>query len=186
MKRRLLLSSLSTSAIVIGALQLTGCATQNIADYANEKPVLDLRQYFNGTLDAYGIFTDRSGKVVKRFTVVMVCTWTGKAGEETGVLDEDFTYSDGTKQKRVWRLQRNADGSYIGRADDVVGIAKGQERGNAFQWGYTLSLPVDGKIYEVQFDDWMYLIDSKTMLNKATMSKFGIKLGEVTLSFTKR
>jgi Protein of unknown function (DUF3833) len=186
MKRRLLLSSLSTTAIALSTLQLTGCATQNIADYANEKPVLDLRQYFNGTLDAYGIFTDRSGKVVKRFTVVMVCTWTGKAGEETGVLDEDFTYSDGTKEKRIWRLQRGADGSYTGRADDVVGIAKGQERGNAFQWGYTLRLPVDGKVYEVQFDDWMYLIDSKTMLNKATMSKFGFKLGEVTLSFTKR
>jgi hypothetical protein len=185
-KRRLLLSSFSSSAIALGALQLTGCATQNIADYAAEKPVLDLRQYFNGTLDAYGVFTDRSGKVVKRFTVVMVCSWTGKLGEETGVLDEDFSYSDGTRQKRVWKLQRRADGSYVGRADDVVGIANGQERGNAFQWGYTLNLPVDGKVYEVQFDDWMYLMTDKVMLNKATMSKFGIKLGEVTLSFTKR
>ena len=186
MKRRLLLSHLSTAAVALGAVQLSGCASQNIGDYANEKPVLDLRQYFNGTLDAYGIFTDHSGKVVKRFTVVMVCTWTGKPGEESGILDEDFTYSDGTKQKRVWKLQRAANGSYTGRADDVVGIANGQEKGNAFQWGYTLSLPVDGKVYDVQFDDWMYLIDSKTMLNKATMSKFGFKLGEVTLSFTKR
>ena len=66
MKRRLLLSSISTSAIALGALQLTGCATQNITDYAAEKPVLDLRQYFNGTLDAYGVFTDRSGKVLGR------------------------------------------------------------------------------------------------------------------------
>lgn len=186
MKRRLLLSSLGTSAIALSAVQLTGCASQNIADYANEKPTLDLRQYFNGTLDAYGVFTDRSGKVVKRFTVVMVCNWSGKPGEENGVLDEDFTYSDGTKQKRIWRLQRKTDGSYIGTADDVVGVANGQERGNAFQWGYTLKLPVDDKVYEVQFDDWMYLIDSKTMLNIAAMSKFGFKLGEVTLSFTKR
>jgi hypothetical protein len=186
MKRRLFVSALTASTASIGAMQLSGCASQNITDYAAEKPVLDLRQYFNGTLDAYGIFTNRSGKVVKRFTVVMVCTWQGKPGEETGVLDEDFTYSDGTKQKRVWKLQRTADGKYIGRADDVVGIANGQEQGNVFQWGYTLSLPVDGKVYEVQFDDWMYLIDSKTMLNKATMSKFGFKLGEVTLSFTKR
>jgi hypothetical protein len=186
MKRRLFVSAITASAASLGAAQLSGCASQSIADYAAEKPVLDLRQYFNGTLDAYGIFTNRSGKVVKRFTVVMVCTWQGKPGEETGVLDEDFTYSDGTKQKRVWKLQRTADGKYIGRADDVIGIANGQEQGNAFQWGYTLSLPVDGKVYEVQFDDWMYLIDSKTMLNKATMSKFGFKLGEVTLSFTKR
>ena len=45
---------------------------------------------------------------------------------------------------------------------------------------------MDGKVYEVQFDDWMYLVDEKVMLNKAEMSKFGIRLGEVTLSFTKK
>ena len=44
---------------------------------------------------------------------------------------------------------------------------------------------MDGKTIEVQFNDWMYLINSKVMLNKAEMSKFGVYLGEVTLSFTK-
>jgi hypothetical protein len=32
----------------------------------------------------------------------------------------------------------------------------------------------------------MFLIDDQVMLNRAVMSKFGIRLGEVTLSFTKR
>jgi hypothetical protein len=68
----------------------------------------------------------------------------------------------------------------------VVGQAQGETRGNAFHWTYTLSLPVDGTVYEVQFDDWMYLMTDKVMLNKATMSKFGVRLGEVTLSFFKR
>ena len=163
-------------------LALTGCASQDIAHYAQEKPILDLQQYFNGTLDAYGVFTDRSGTVVKRFTVVMQCRW----DNNQGVLDEDFTYSDGTRQKRIWRLEKFADGSYIGRADDVVGIARGRAMGNTFHWNYTLNLPVDGKVYEVQFDDWMYLMTDKVMLNKATMTKFGFTLGEVTLSFTKR
>jgi hypothetical protein len=101
-------------------------------------------------------------------------------------LDEDFVYSDGTKQKRIWRLKKLADGRYTGTADDVVGIAQGQTRGNAFYWTYTLSLPVDGSVYEVKFDDWMYLMSDTVMLNKATMSKFGVRLGEVTLSFSKR
>jgi Protein of unknown function (DUF3833) len=48
-----------------------------------------------------------------------------------------------------------------------------------------MALPVDGKVYNVDFDDWMYLIDDKVMLNKSEMSKFGFRLGEVTLSFTK-
>ena len=172
--------------LAVSTALLAGCASPQIADYASEKPVLDMRQYFNGTIDAYGVFTDRSGKVVKRFTVVMDCKWTGAPGQEVGVLDEAFTYSDGTKDRRVWTLKRGADGKYSGTAGDVLGQANGEEKGNAFRWGYTLNLPVDGKIIEVQFDDWMYLMNDKVMLNKATMSKFGFKLGEVTLSFVKR
>jgi hypothetical protein len=180
MKRRLLFAAACAS---LAATLLAGCAAApQPSDYAAERPVLDLRSYFNGTLDAYGLFQDRSGKVVKRFTVAMVCSWQG----DEGTLDEDFSYSDGTRQRRVWHLRKEPDGRYTGRADDVVGEARGQERGNAFQWSYTLSLPVDGKVYEVQMDDWMYLMNDKVMLNKARMSKFGFQLGEVTLSFTKR
>jgi hypothetical protein len=120
--------------------------------------------------------------VVKRFSVVMVCEWQG----DEGTLDESFTYSDGSKQKRVWHLKKQADGRYIGSAGDVLGLAQGQTRGNAFHWNYTLNLPVDGTIYEVQFDDWMYLVNDRVMLNKASMRKFGLQLGEVTLSFYKR
>ena len=177
MKRRLLLASATAAT-----LAMTGCASPQIETYANEKPLLDLQQYFNGTLDAYGIFTDRSGAVVKRFTVVMQCSWTGTEG----VLDETFRYADGSTQKRIWHLTRQPDGRFTGRADDVVGEALGESRGNAFHWNYTLSLPVDGRVIEVQFDDWMYLMTDQVMLNKATMSKFGVRLGEVTLSFNKR
>jgi Protein of unknown function (DUF3833) len=178
MNRRLLLTSGASAA----ALSLAGCAGPQVSDYASDKPVLDLRRYFNGTLDAYGVFTDRSGKVVRRFTVVMRCSWQG----EEGVLDEDFSYADGTTQKRIWRLTHLGNGRYTGRADDVVGTALGQTAGNSFRWGYTLALPVDGTVWNVEFDDWMYLMDERVMLNKATMSKFGIRLGEVTLSFVKR
>jgi hypothetical protein len=45
---------------------------------------------------------------------------------------------------------------------------------------------VDGRVIEVQFDDWMYLMNDKVMLNKAAMRKWGVGLGEVTLSFFKR
>lgn len=163
-------------------LVLTGCASGPVvSDYKMEKPRLDLKEYFNGTIDAWGVFEDRSGKVVNRFTVVMKCTWDG----DKGVLDEDFTYSDGTKSKRVWTIVKKGD-TYVGTADDVKGQADGEAAGNALNWKYTLKLPVDGKVYEVQFDDWMYLMDEKTMLNRATMSKFGFRLGDVILSFRKR
>ena len=174
-RRHVFLTLLAASAV------LAGCAGPQVSDYAQQRPTLQLDRYFNGRIRAHGIFQKRGGEVVRRFTVVMDCRWEGNQG----VLDEAFSYSDGSTQRRVWRLAKLADGRYTGRADDVVGEAAGQESGNAFRWGYTLRLPVDGKEYEVQFDDWMFLVDERVMLNRATMSKFGITLGEVLLSFTK-
>jgi len=161
---------------------LVGCSSVVVDQYKNEKPVLNLEEYLNGDLDAYGIFQDRSGLVVKRFKVKMRATWENGVG----ILDEDFLYSDGTKSKRIWTLRKTGPGKYVGTAPDVIGSAEGQSSGNAFRWKYTLDLPVDKSNYHVQFDDWMYLMDDGVMLNKSKMSKFGIYLGEVTLSFVKR
>ena len=165
------------------ALALLGCAAPPTpATYAQQTPQLDLQQYFNGTLDAHGMFQDRAGKVVKLLTVVMVCHWDG----DVGTLDEDFHYADGTREKRVWTLRKTAPGRFVGTATDVIGEAVGEVAGNALRWKYVLALPVDGTVYHVSFDDWMFLIDEQVMLNRASMSKFGFDLGAVTLSFRKR
>ena len=172
----------SLTTLIVAAAVVVGCASPSPADYATEKPQLDLKTYFNGELTAHGLFTDRSGEVARRFTVQMTGTWQGG----NGTLDERFTYSDGSTERRVWRLTDEGGGRWSGRADDVVGVAQGQAAGNALNWRYTMALPVDGKVYEVQFDDWMVLMDERVMLNKAVMSKFGVRLGEVTLSFYKK
>lgn len=167
---------------LIGAIGLGGCAGTEVTRYAAATPPLVLESYFNGTLDAWGMFQDRSGEVIKRFHVVIDASWDGPVG----TLDERFTYADGTTQRRVWTIRAEGGGRYTGTADDVVGTAEGQASGNALRWRYVLALPLDGKVYEVDFDDWMFLMDERVMLNRSAMRKFGIQLGEVTLSFTKR
>jgi len=170
---------LASAALSLG---LAGCASVGVEQYRAEQPPLDLQRYLSGTLDAWGIFQGRSGEVKKRFHVVIDGQWQG----DTGVLDEQFKWSDGTTSRRVWTLKKQADGSFRGTADDVVGEAIGHVSGNALRWRYVLALPVDGKVYHVNFDDWMFLIDDKVMMNRATMSKWGFNLGEVTLTFVKR
>lgn len=163
-------------------LALAGCGSVPVERYRDERPAMDLQRYFNGTIDAWGMFQDRSGKVVKRFYVRIDARWNG----DTGVLDEHFEYSDGTRSRRVWTLTRLDANRYRGTADDVVGEAIGEVQGNALRWRYVLKLDVDGRIWEVDFDDWMYMIDDQVMLNRSVMSKFGIRLGEVILSFRRR
>jgi Protein of unknown function (DUF3833) len=167
--------------IVVLALVLSACASVTPQDYAADKPVLDLRQYFTGKVDAWGIVQDRSGKVIKRMSVEMTCTWNG----DVGTLDERFTYADGSKETRVWTIRKDGN-RYTGTAADVVGEAKGESAGNALRWNYVLDAKrEDGGTVHLDMDDWMWLVDEKTLVNKTTFSKFGIKLGEVTIFFRK-
>jgi len=161
---------------------LAGCSNLDPAKYLNEKPALDMKSYFNGTLEGYGMFQDRSGQVKRRFVVLLKASWVG----DTGTLDEEFIWSDGKKERRVWTLNKISANRYEGRADDVIGKAEGVVSGNALHWKYVLKLTVDNTTYEVDFDDRMYLIDDKVMLNRAVMSKFGFRLGEVFISFIRR
>ena len=177
--RRVILLGLMGLTVSLG---LSGCASPKLEDYAAEKPVLDLEQYFAGQTKGWGIVQDRFGRITRRFVVEIDGRFEGDRGE----LDERFVWSDGEKQRRVWRLQKVGPQHWVGEADDVVGQAQGRLSGNALQWGYTLAVPIDGRTIEMQFDDWMVLVDNEVLMNRAVFSKFGIRLGEVTLSFRRQ
>lgn len=168
--------------LMAGWVGLGGCTAVDVERYADQRPQLDLKSYFNGTIDAYGMFQDRSGEVVKRFHVLIEADWEG----DSGTLDEHFSYADGSTQRRVWRIVDEGGGRYRGSADDVVGTALGAAAGNALRWRYVLRLPVNGREFNVDFDDWMFLMDERVMINRSVMSKFGFRLGEVTLTFVRR
>ena len=167
--------------IFILLVLLNSCATQSLENYSDQKPVLDLKKFFQGSLMAKGMVQDRSDVVTQRFVVQMKPTWEGN----TLTLDEDFEYANGSTSKRIWTITETSSNKYIGTAADVVGEAVGEVSGNAFQFQYTLKVPVDGTEYEVHLDDWMYLIDENTLMAKSRMTKWGFYLGEVTLVMTK-
>jgi len=166
------------ATIALGGL-VSACAGPRVSDYAGQAPVLDIREYFNGNVHAQGLVLDRSGRVTRRFTVEMQCRWEG----EKGTLQEHFVYNDGERQERTWILVRQPDGSFRGTAGDVVGESTAEQAGSAFRMNYTLALVVDGKTWNLDFDDWMFRIDDRAVMNRAVFSKFGIRLGEVVVAF---
>ena len=163
-------------------LSLSSCANVGVERYVDQQPQLDLERFFSKPVKAWGIFQKRSGEVSKRFEVAIASRREGNAL----ILDERFLYSDGTRQQRVWTLTPDGPGGWKGRAGDVVGEAIGEVAGNALHWRYRLNLPVDGSIYEVGFDDWMYLMDEDTLINRSSMTKFGVEWGQVTLFFRRQ
>ena len=167
--------------LMLGLLALAGCAGVNPKAYEGSQPAFAVERYFQGQTRAWGMFQDRSGALKRSFVVDI----DGKMVGDEFVMTEDFVYDDGEKQQRVWRIKRLDAHTYEGRADDVVGVAKGIVYGRALNWSYTLALPVGGRTYHVQFDDWMYLQPDGVLLNRARMSKLGVELGQVTLAFRK-
>lgn len=165
----------------IFALLLTGCGHVGIDDYRSTEPSFDLQTYFTGQTRAWGLVQNYSGQVVRRFTVDL-CGY--QQGDEL-VLDEDFVYDDGETQFRQWRIAGNGSGQWTGRADDIIGEATGTEAGFALQWAYQMDLEVDGSVYRVSFDDWMYRLDEAHVFNRADIRKWGITVAEVTLFFDK-
>lgn len=169
----------------IGAMFFLSQSSVNIKDYQHNEPKLDIRQYLNGKITAWGVLEDRSGKITRRFVVDMEGKWEGNHG----TLEEYFTFDDGEKSHRLWRITFTDDHHFSAKADDVIGVATGSQYGNALQMQYVLDLLVDKetqKRYHVNLDDWMYLVDEEILVNKSTIKKFGITFAKLTLFFKKQ
>lgn len=166
---------------LISLLLLSGCQGPQVEHYSQTLPALDLKQFLNGDLIAYGMLQDRSGKMSRRFTASLNGHWQG----DTGTLTEHFIFSDGEEQDRIWTLQHTADGHYTGTAGDVIGTASGNTSGSVFNWQYQLDVPWQDGTIAVNLDDWLFLIDENHLINKTRLRKFGFTVGELTLVIEK-
>ncbi len=165
--------------LLTAVLFISGCGTMKPEDFSDRSPELDIYEYFNGQTRAWGLVEDRFGKVRRQFTVDVL----GRVDGDRLVLEEDFLYDDGERSRRVWTIERTGDKTYRGRADDVVGEAKGRASGNALNWTYRLDLPVGESTWRISFDDWMFLQSDGVLINRARMKRFGIEIGSVILFF---
>ena len=161
----------------------TGCANNKMEpiDFKDQKPRLIIEDYLSGDVKAWGILQNRSGKVTRQFSADLNGVWDGKQL----ILDEKFDWDDGEVQTRQWQITKIDENHYEGTAGDVVGTAKGFSYGPAFKFEYVLLVPVKGKEIKITFDDWIFKQDERVAINRATMTKFGFKVAELTVVFVK-
>ena len=150
-------------------------------DFKNTEPEIKIEKYFEGQVKAWGILQDRKGRATRQFKANMI----GKFENNILTLEEDFFWKDGETQRRVWKIKKIDEHNYIGTAPDVVGEAKGASYGSAFKFEYNLMIPFKGKNIKIRFDDWIFKQDEKVAINRATLTKFGFKVGELTVFFEK-
>ena len=172
---------------------LSACSQQKLTDFDKTEPEFSLIDFFEGDSLAYGIFEDRFGTLQRRFKVNISGQKTQEeiAGKSISkiILTEDFLYEDGEQQQRIWTISKDVldDGIeyYRGSAGDVIGTAEGGALGSAFFWQYDVDLNISENNLRVRFSDWIYQMDDYIAINKATVSKFGIEIGVVTIVFVR-
>jgi hypothetical protein len=169
------------SIAMIGACLIVNACSTSLSDYQNTTPKFDLQTYFDGDITAWGIVQDYSQKTTRRFCVDIIATWQGNNGE----LHESFYFADGETQIRIWQLNVDDSGMVTGSAGDVIGEASGSANGMSFNWQYTLRVPVGDSEYDLNIDDWMFLLDQNRMMNRSYMSKLGVGVAEISIFFDK-
>ncbi|MFK8068443.1 MAG: DUF3833 domain-containing protein [Gammaproteobacteria bacterium] len=161
---------------------LSGCLGPTLTHYQGTEPKLDLKEYFNGSIKAWGFVQDRKGHVTRRFDVEMTGSWEG----DVGTLKERFDYYDGKTDERIWTITKVDDRFYKGKASDILDEAEGEVEGNAMRWKYQMNLDVGEKTYLITFDDWMFLMNDGVLINRSYLKKFGITVAELTLFMQKQ
>lgn len=147
----------------------------------NEAAHFDLLSYFEGKTVASGVFEGRGGHPKRRFTVEL----TGRAEGSTLVLQERFLFDDGERQDRTWTLVRGDGQVFTGHCEDSVSKAQGSfEQGRAYL-SSELRLKVGSRLVSMQFEDVFYDAGEGSVLNRSTVSKWGIRLGQVLILFRK-
>ena len=171
-------------SLIISLFLITSCSNDSAMkpeDFKDKEPRLIIEDYFLGNVKAWGVLQNRSGKVTRQFSAYLNGSWDGKQL----VLKEKFNWNDGEIQNREWVINKINENNYEGTAGDVVGKAIGYSYGPAFKFEYVLLVPVKGREMKITFDDWIFKQDDKVAINRATMTKFGIKVAELTVVFVK-
>ncbi|MEQ9396657.1 DUF3833 domain-containing protein [Haliea sp.] len=172
----------AVSLLLALTLGLAGCSPVTVQDYADNRPRLVPEEFFQGQLTAHGVIKNRGGKVIRYFNADIKAWWE----DGIGTLEEDFVFDDGEPERRVWTLTPQDDGSYIGTAGDVVGDGRITLAGNSMFLDYVLRIPYNDDTLDLRIDDRMYLVNPTTLINESTMTKFGIRVGEILLVIEKR
>ena len=161
-------------------LFLWAALIQKMENVLSKDISFELLEYFDGKTMAWGLVVDRFGNLQRSFSKLI-----GKRDNKKLLLKEYFTYNDGEKEYREWVITKTENGLYEGTSKDTIGVAKGKKVGNTMRMVYDTTISIGDTDIRVSFDDRFVKADKKVVINRAEIFKWGIKIADVTIFFSK-
>ena len=171
--------SIRVAALAL-AVALAGCSDPLPVKSFAGRPRFDPVTFFAGSVLSWGVLENRSGQPTDIVTTDGIGQPEGPDGlhflQHVHVGTEPVTTRD-------WHMRRVGPGRFDAEANDMVGTAHGEADGRAFHWQWTLAIRPGNPLANVTMDQWWYLQDDGSMLNRTIITKLGIVVAEVTEHF---
>jgi hypothetical protein len=100
-------------------------------------------------------------------------------------MRQTLTEGDGTVAHRDWHLRRLSPGHFSATANDMAGKAEGVAAGRVFHWSWVWARKPGNPLFNITMSQWMYAMPDGTMMNRTTLSKFGVIVAEVSEQFSR-
>lgn len=179
MKLIMRLSKLQSVVAVVALSLFSGCsAVLKPADFAQSHPAFDPVNFWTGKTHSWGVIENGDAAPTS-----IITTTTDSTPEGAGLHMIQHVRHDGQDSVRDWHIRRLGKHTFEATANDVVGAARGTTSGRTLHWKWTLATHPGNPLLNVTMDQWMYLSDHGTLLNRTIITKLGVRLAEVSEQF---
>lgn len=168
-------------SVLLAPAGLAACASPPIEADSRPEPALPI-EWFAGTTYAYGVFEGRGGRVTERFTTRLEGRPLADGAFE---LFERFAYPNGFIWARTWTFRPGGGGVYDGTAETVVGTGRITVRGDTIRMNFVADQPTRDGAVRLRFDQRLTRLADDVVVNRSMVSKFGVRVGRITMVFTK-
>lgn len=174
------ITSMRWASLALTACMLGCSAPLPVTGFSATGPAFDPIRFFTGHVRSWGVLEDRSGQP----TSIVATDCTGEVdGAGTLRMTQRLTIGQDPPTTREWRMHRTGPNTVEATANDMVGPAAGESSGRAFHWRWTLALQPGNPLKNVTMEQWWYLMNDGSMLNRTIVSKLGFIAAEVSEHF---
>jgi len=162
---------------------MAGCAAPlRPKAFVATAPAFDPITFWTGRTASWGVIENRGGAP----TAIITTTTEATAEGVNGLHMVQHVMTGGNDTQRNWHMRRLGGGQFEATANDMVGKARGLSSGRTFHWTWTLATKPGNCLFNVSMEQWMYLADNGTLMNRTIITKLGVRLVEVSEQFVRQ
>ena len=168
--------------ILCVTISVVGCTSHlPPSAFASTSPAFDPVTFWTGHTKSWGVIENLDAAP----TSIIRTTTDSTPEGPNGLHMIQHVIHNGENTTRDWHFRRTAPGHFEATANDVVGTARGATSGRTLHWTWTLATHQGNPLFNVTMDQWMYLADNGTLMNRTIITKLGVRIAEVSEQFVR-